>query len=178
MNLKNYSNEGFIRGIPLWKESLWCFARSLIFASWLPIPSMFKVIILRLFGSKVGRGVVIRSRVNITMPWKLEVGDFVWIGDETLILSLDRVTIGSNVCISQRSFLCTGSHDFSKESFNLITKPIVIAEGSWVGAQSFVGPGVMFGTGSRCLAGSVVVQNVECGSIVGGVPARPKKVSF
>ena len=138
------------------KEALWWVARSLVFAPWLPLPSALKVVVLRVFGAKVGLGVVIRSRVNITFPWKLEIGDHVWIGDEVLILSLERVVLGSNVCISQRAFLCTGSHDFSKETFDLITRPITIGHGCWVGAQAFVGPGVVMAPETRVKAGEVV----------------------
>jgi putative colanic acid biosynthesis acetyltransferase WcaF len=131
-----------------------------------------KVAVLRSFGAKIGVRVVIRSRVNITFPWKLEIGDHVWIGDEVLILSLERVVIGSNVCISQRAFLCTGSHDFAKETFDLITRPLTIGDGCWIGAQAFVGPGVTMSPNSRCLAGAVVVKDVAAGTTVGGVPAR------
>lgn len=171
MNLSLFNNSPFDRGAPAWKEVLWWLVRSLLFAPWFPVPSALKVTALRAFGATVGEGVVIRSRVNITFPWKLTLGDRVWIGDEVMILSLDRVAIGSDVCVSQRVFLCTGSHDFSKESFDLITLPVVIGNGCWIGAQSFVGPGVTFGPGSRSLAGSVVVKDVGEGETVGGVPA-------
>jgi putative colanic acid biosynthesis acetyltransferase WcaF len=139
----------------------------------IPFPSRWKAWILKAFGAKIGSRVVIRSRVNITMPWRLEIGDDVWVGDEVMILSLDRVTIASNCCLSQRSFLCTGSHDFSSETFSLITKPIVIEESCWVGAQSFIGPGVTMKMGSRTLAGAVVIRNVDQGTAVAGVPAKP-----
>ena len=118
--------------------------------------------VLRLFGAKVGIGVVIRSRVNITFPWKLEMGDHVWLGDEVLILSLDRVVIGSNVCISQRAFLCTGSHDFNKETFDLITRPIEIGDGSWIAAQAFVGPGAVLAAGKMIKAGEVWKKTQDC----------------
>lgn len=172
INLSQFQNQDFQRGVPRWKEALWWLARSLLFASWLPIPSNLKVTTLRLFGAKIGQGVVVRSRVNITMPWRLEIADHVWIGDEVLILSLAEVKIGSNVCLSQRAFLCTGSHDFSKEGFDLITKPITIGNSCWVCAQAFIGPGVTMGDGSRCLAGAVVVRDVESGATVVGVPAK------
>lgn len=174
IDLSRFNNAEFTRGVPLWKEAAWWVVRSILFAPWFPVPSSLKVAALRCFGAKVGKGVVIRSRVNVTFPWRLEVGDHVWIGDEVLILSLDRVRIGANACISQRAFLCTGSHDFLAEGFDLVTGKIEIGESCWVGAQAFVGPGVSFGRASRCLAGAVVVRSVPEGATVGGVPAVTK----
>ena len=172
IDLSRFNNTSFDRGASPLKETLWWVVRSLLFAPWFPVPSPVKVAALRAFGATVGSGVVIRSRVNITFPWKLTVGDHVWIGDEVLILSLDRVILANNVCLSQRAFLCTGSHEFAKESFDLVTGPITIGESGWVGAASFVGPGVTFAPGSRSLAGAVVVKDVEAGTTVGGVPGR------
>ena len=172
LDLSKFNNAGFSRGAPAWREAAWWVARSLCFAPWFPVPSAFKVAVLRAFGAKVGSGVVIRSRVNITFPWRFECGDHVWIGDEVLVLSLARVRIGSHVCVSQRAFLCTGSHDFRKEGFDLVTQPIEIGEACWIAAQAFVGPGVTMGPASRCLAGAVVVKDVAAGTTVGGVPAR------
>jgi len=171
IDLSRFSNAGFPRGASAGKELLWWLVRSLLFMPAFPVPSALKAAALRCFGAKVGRGVVIRSRVNITFPWRLEIGDHAWIGDEVLILSLDRVVIGANTCVSQRAFLCTGSHDFSKEAFDLVTAPIRIGESCWIGAQCFVGPGVEFGPGSRCLAGAVVVKNVPAQTTVKGTPA-------
>ncbi len=178
LDLCSFDNSAFDRGAPLWKEALWWLVRSLLFAPWFPVPSALKRGALRAFGAKVGGGVVIRSRVNVTFPWRLEIGDGVWIGDEVLILSLDRVSIGANSCISQRAFLCTGSHDFSKPSFDLRTRPIVIGEGCWIGACSFVAPGVSFGPGSRCCAGAVVTKNLVPGEDARGgasnAPSPPR----
>jgi putative colanic acid biosynthesis acetyltransferase WcaF len=155
IDLSKYNNSPFTRGAPAWKEALWWVVRSLLFAPWFPVPSALKVAALRIFGAKIGKQVVIRSRVNITMPWRFECGDQVWIGDEVQILSLARVRIGSNVCISQRAFLCTGSHDFRKESFDLITEPIEIGDSCWVAAQAFVGPGAVVPAGTMVKAGEV-----------------------
>ncbi len=141
LDLSTFDNSSYARGVPRWREVLWWLCRSLCFAPWFPVPSPVKVAVLRFFGAKVGRGVVIRSRVNVTMPWRLELGDHVWLGDEVFILSLDRVVIGSNVCVSQRAFLCTGDHDFSRETFDLVTRPITIGDGCWIAAGAFVGPG-------------------------------------
>lgn len=142
ISLGKYDNRDFDRGAPAWKEAAWWVVRSLLFAPWFPLPSGWKVAALRLFGAKVGNGVVIRSRVNITFPWRFTCGDYVWIGDEVLVLTLAPVKIGSNVCISQRAFLCTGSHHFRRETFDLITRPITVGDGCWIAAQAFVGPGV------------------------------------
>jgi putative colanic acid biosynthesis acetyltransferase WcaF len=155
IDLSKFDNSGFSRGVPAWREVLWWVVRSILFAPWFPVPSPLKVAALRFFGAKVGRGVVIRSRVNITMPWRLEIGDHVWIGEEVLILALDRVDIGSHVCISQRAFLCAGSHDFRSPGFDLITKPITIGDGCWIAASAFVGPGADVPAGTMVKAGEV-----------------------
>ena len=155
IDLSKFDNTGFSRGASRWKELLWWIARSLFFAPWFPIPSSLKTGVLRIFGAKIGRGVVIRSRVNITFPWRFECGDNVWIGDDVLILSLAPVKIGANVCVSQRAFLCTGNHDFRKESFDLLTAPIVIGDGSWVAACAFIGPGANLPAGTLVKAGEV-----------------------
>lgn len=173
MDLSRFKNPEFSRGASVVKEVLWWGVRSLLFAPWFPVPSGWKCAVLRAFGAKVGRGVVIRSRVNITFPWRVEIGDHVWIGDEVLILSLAPVKIGRSVCLSQRSFLCTGSHDFRSEAFDLVVRPIEIGEGSWIAAGVFVGPGVVIGKNTLCAAGAVVVRDAGPNTTVVGNPARP-----
>ena len=76
-----------------------------------------------------------------------------WLGDEVLTLSLDRVRIGNNVCISQRAFLCTGNHDFRKESFDLVTAPITIGDSCWIAACAFIAPGTDLPAGTMVKAG-------------------------
>ena len=174
MRLDHYDNSYFSRGASKIKEALWWVVRSLLFAPWFPIPSSIKVAALRLFGARIGEGVVIRSRVNITFPWRLTIGDYVWIGDEVLILSLDQVTIASHVCISQRAFLCTGSHQFKSENFDLVTKPISIREGCWIAANVFIGAGVTLGKGTLCSAGSVVLKSHGADQVLVGNPAVPR----
>ncbi len=149
--------------------------RAIFFLSPCPWPSALRVSLLGWFGAKIGRGVVIRSRVNVWLPWRLEVGDHVWIGEEVFILNLAPVAIASNVCISQRVFLCTGSHDYTKITFDLITKPILVRSGSWIAAQVFVGPGVEIGPNSVVSAGSVVLKDVPPNVVVQGNPAEVVK---
>jgi putative colanic acid biosynthesis acetyltransferase WcaF len=172
MNLAIYDNTDFDRGAPRWKEALWVLTRCVFFQNSFPWPSELRVELLRLFGAKIGKGVVIRANVNISFPWRLTIGDHVWIGEDVGILSLESVTLGSNVCISQRAYLCTGSHDFRRDDFKLKVAPIKIRSGSWVAAAAFIGPGVEVGSGSVVAAGSVVFQNVPANSLVCGNPAE------
>jgi putative colanic acid biosynthesis acetyltransferase WcaF len=174
MRLDQYNNSDFQRGASQSVEILWWVVRSLLFAPWFPVPSVLKVAALRIFGAKIGRGVVIRSRVNVTFPWRLSIGDHVWIGDEVMILSLAPVTIASHVCISQRAFLCTGSHKFGNENFDLVTKPIAIGEGCWIAANVFIAPGVTLGRGTLCSAGSVVLKSHGPNLVLAGNPAVPR----
>jgi putative colanic acid biosynthesis acetyltransferase WcaF len=175
MDLSTFANADFDRGAPKWKEGLWILVRSFFFLSALPYPSKLKTLLLRWFGAEVGRNVTIRSQVNISFPWRLVIRDDVWIGDGVWILSLAQVVIESNICISQRSYLCSGSHDYRKSSFDLITKPIFIRERSWIAANSFIGPGVEIGPGSVVGAGSVVLENFGPKVLIRGNPAKVVK---
>ena len=92
------------------------------------------------FGARIGKGFVIKPAVNIKYPWKLKVGDDVWIGENVWIDNIGNVTIGSNVCISQGAMLLTGNHNYKSETFDLMIKPIVVEEGVWIGAKATIAP--------------------------------------
>ena len=134
-----------VRGASRWTEALWYLTKWVFFLPAIPWPSILKVRLLRAFGASVGTGVVIAPRVNIHMPWKLTLGDHDWIGEEVYLLSLEQITIGSNAVVSQRAFLCTGNHDYKSPTFDYSGRAIHIADGAWIGARSFVGPGVEVG---------------------------------
>lgn len=171
IDLAHYTTAGFDRGASRGKELAWWLVKCFFFQTPWPWPSSLRVAWLRFFGAHIGRGVVIRGNVNITFPWRLIMGDHVWIGEEVTILSLAPVTIESHVCISQRAFLCAGSHDFSTSSFALKTAPITVRAGCWIAAQAFVALGVEIGSRSMVSAGSVVTKNVPPDVIVHGNPA-------
>lgn len=120
---------------------LWYFIKVFIFNSYLPWPYQLKNFILRIFGAKIGKNVIIKPRVNIHNPSKLNIGNFSWIGEEVNIINFETIDIGSNVCISQQVFLCSGSHDFRKTSFPYKHSSIKIEDGVWLQARVFVGPG-------------------------------------
>jgi putative colanic acid biosynthesis acetyltransferase WcaF len=172
MRLEGYTTGDFDRGAPRWKEMLWVLVKCVFFDNGFPWPSSFRVALLRAFGAAVGEGVVIRGKVNITFPWRLTVGDHVWIGEEVLILSLAPVVLESDICLSQRAFLCTGSHRFHSPGFDLVIKPITVRKGSWIAAQAFVAPGIEIGPNSMVAAGSVVLEDVPPSTVVRGNPAQ------
>ncbi len=172
MDLSRYDNSDFDRGAPRWREALWVLVRAAFFATAVPWPSPVRVALLRAFGARVGKGVVIRGNVNISFPWRLEIGDHVWIGEDVGILSLATVTLGPNVCLSQRAYLCTGSHDYRAADFKLVTRPIFIHAETWIAAAAFIGPGVEIGPRAVVAAGSVVSKSVPADVLVGGNPAR------
>jgi putative colanic acid biosynthesis acetyltransferase WcaF len=140
-----------------------------------PFPSGLKCKLLRLFGAKVGKNVLIKPRVNIHFPWKLEIGSDVWIGEEVFILNFEKVKIGSNVCISQRAFLCGGNHDYKTPLMPYRNGTITLEDGSWVGAQCFVAPNVTIGVDCVVSACSVVTGDLPENSICTGNPAKAVK---
>jgi putative colanic acid biosynthesis acetyltransferase WcaF len=171
VDLSRYLPGEFDRGAGIFKEALWL-AVSLFLFRLCPFSfSTLKCFVLRIFGAKIGRNVTIKPQVKITFPWKLTVGDHVWIGEECWLLNLERIVIGNHVCISQRAFLCAGSHDYKQVTFDLITRPITLEDGVWIGAGGWVGPGVTAKTHAVLTAGSVTGKDLEANGIYQGNPA-------
>lgn len=133
------------------------------------------MLLLRLFGAKVGKGVIIKPGVNIKYPWNLEIGDYTWIGERVWIDCLTRVKIGSNACVSQGALLLSGNHNYKSKGFDLMVKPIVLEDGAWVGAQTTVCQGVTIGSHAVLTVGSVAASDLEPYSINKGNPAEKIK---
>lgn len=171
VNLRDFSTAGFDRGSGKLKETCWYLIKMVFFLSAFPFPGKLKVFILRRFGAKVGKRVLIKPRVNIHFPWKLEIGDDVWIGEEVFLLNFEKLTIGGNVCISQRAFLCGGNHDFRNPTMPYRNGPITLLDGAWVGASCFIGPNVTIGYDVVVTAGSVATTNLRENGIYRGNPA-------
>lgn len=147
MRLDLFENDGFSRGTPRLVQIVWIATSGLLFNTWLP-GSAWRRALLRAFGARIGRGVVIKPHVSIKFPWRLFVGDHVWIGESVWIDNLAQVTIGPHSCISQGAYLCTGSHDWTDLRFSLITRGISIGASCWVGARASVAPGTTMEDGS------------------------------
>ncbi len=173
VRLSEFSNKGFSRGRPLVVELLWLLVQAAFVSSWLP-GSSHRCFLLRMFGARIGNGVNIKPGVRVKFPWRLHVGDHSWIGEDVWIDDLDDVWIGSNCCLSQGAYLCTGSHDWAKPSFDLRTGPIRIEDGAWIAARASVGPGVTIGEGAVLCLGSTATRNLPPWTINSGVPASVK----
>jgi putative colanic acid biosynthesis acetyltransferase WcaF len=171
VDLARFRAGRFDRGAGFVREGLWILTSFILFRLCPFKFSALKSWALRAFGAKVGRGVVIKPRVTIMFPWKLILGNNVWLGEECWLLNLDWITIGNNVCVSQRAFLCTGNHDYNSSGFDLILKPIQVEDGAWIGASAWVGPGVSIGSHAVLTAGSVSAKDLESFGIYRGNPA-------
>lgn len=165
--------KGLNRGATVFGEMVWYFLKLVFFTTRFPWPSSIKRGILRFLGAKIGSGVVIKPAVNILFPWKLEIGNHAWIGEEAWLLNFEKISIGAHACISQRTFLCGGNHDFRDPSMPYRNAAITIHSGAWVGARAFVGPGVEIGEETVITAGSVVLKSQPSAMICGGNPAQP-----
>jgi putative colanic acid biosynthesis acetyltransferase WcaF len=171
VRLKDFDpSVGLDRGASKFKEVAWYFVKMLFFLTAFPFPSSLKRNLLRVFGSDVGSGVIIKPRVNIHMPWKLSIGNHVWIGEEAFLLNFEQLIIHDNVCVSQRAFLCGGNHDYSSAQMLYRNGPIVLEEGAWVGANCFVAPNVTIGKGTVVTACSVVTKSLDENGIYSGNP--------
>ena len=171
VNLSRYSSGQFDRGAGVVKEGIWLVVSLVLFRLCPFSFSALKVLVLRIFGARIGRNVTVKPQVKITFPWKLTVGDHVWLGEECWLLNLEYLIIGSNVCISQRAFLCAGSHDYKRPTFDLVTRPITLEDGVWVGAGCWVGSGITIGSHAVLTAGSVATKNLAAYGIYQGNPA-------
>jgi putative colanic acid biosynthesis acetyltransferase WcaF len=135
-------------------------------------PAILRPAILRIFGSSIGRRVIIRRGVKIHFPWNLEIGDDCWIGEEVWFINHEKITIYSNVCISQRSMICSGGHDYRSASLKYAHKPVVIKDGAWVCLDAKVLPGVTIGECSVVSAGEILRKSLPDYSILVGGQVR------
>jgi len=162
-------------GAPRWKQFVWYFVNVIFFINPLNVSSGLKVKLLRLFGSTIGKGVVIKPNVNIKYPWLLSVGNHSWIGEKVWIDNLAPVTLGDHVCLSQGVLLLTGNHNYKKPTFDLMIGPIQIEQGVWVGAKSVVTPGVKCQSHAVLAVQSVATSDLESYTIYQGNPATPRR---
>jgi putative colanic acid biosynthesis acetyltransferase WcaF len=171
VRLDRFNNGWYRPGRSLFTCAAWFFfGLPLLRSSWVPFSSV-RCWLLRVFGARVGNGVVIKPGVRVKYPWRLEIGEHAWVGEEVWIDNLEQVTIGAHACVSQGVYFCTGNHDWKDPAFSLIVKPITIEACAWVGARATLCPGVTVGEGAVVAVGGVVTKNVPLYEVHAGNPA-------
>jgi putative colanic acid biosynthesis acetyltransferase WcaF len=128
--------------------------------------------IARLFGAKIGKNVILRPTVKMTYPWKVSIGDNSWVGDDVVLYSLGNIVIGSNTVISQKSYICTGYHDYKDKTFPIYAKTVTIEDQCWIATDVFISPGVTIKEGAVVGARSTVIEDLQGSSVYVGTPAK------
>jgi len=178
VDLRQYNQSWFDRGKPGWLILLWWLVQAIAFPL-TPQPfSFLRCALLRLFGADIGKGVLIRPTARFTYPWKVKIGDYSWIGDDVVFYSLDHIYIGEHCVISQKTYLCTGSHDIIDPAFGLKTAVITINNGCWIAADCFICPGVEIGANAVIGVRSSVFSNIPAAQVCWGNPCRPQYSRF
>ena len=168
VDLRTYSSN-YDRGSS-WLVMLWWLVQAIAFPLSPHNFNGFRCFLLRLFGAKIGKEVVIRPTSRFTFPGKVTIGDYSWIGDDVVFYSIEQISVGNHSVISQKSYLCTGSHDHQKPSFALIAAPIKIGNGVWVATDCFVAAGVSIGSNSVVGARSSVMKSIPAKQVAWGTP--------
>jgi putative colanic acid biosynthesis acetyltransferase WcaF len=170
--LSTFNNQRYNTGRNGVIRLLWYFTNILFLKSPFNPSGSLKIFMLRLFGAKIGKGVNIKPSVNIKYPWRLTIGDHSWIGENVWIDNLDNVIIGNNCCLSQGAMLLCGNHNYKKTTFDLITGPIILEDGVWIGAHSVVCPDVRCKSHAVLSVNSVAAADLESYTIYQGNPAK------
>ncbi len=172
VSLRLFDGSNFDKGASFLKIASWYFVNALwVRPAWIPFMG-WKIMLLKIGGGKIGTGTCLKPGVIVKSPWNLEIGNDCWIGENVWIDNLDKVRIGSDVCISQGAMLLTGNHDYSISSMPYRNAPIVIEDGAWIGAKTIVCPGVTVHKNAILTVGSVATHDLDENGIYQGNPAK------
>lgn len=155
----------YAKGRGYLSQALWVALSTLVFTQvW--CPNRVRCAMLRWFGATIGEKVLIKHRVRIHWPWNLSIGDNSWVGTDAELYNVADIVIGSDVCISQHVYLCTGSHDPHSPTFAFDNGPITVEDGVWLCARSTVLRGVTVGANTIVGATALVTSDVPPHSVV------------
>lgn len=144
--------------------------------AWTPKPlNGWRLLVLRFFGAKLEGVPFVHARARIQIPWNLTMRHRACLGDRANAYSLGEIFIDEAATVSQEAYLCTGTHDFSSPAFELVTAPIRVGKGAFVGARAFVMPGVTIGERAIVGACAVLTKNLPPGAVAAGNPAKIRK---
>ena len=172
-DLRSFRLPTNFRGRPAWFVQLWWLVQATLFRCSPQAVYGWRRWLLRRFGAKIGKGVLIRPTAVVTYPWKVSIGDWSWIGDDVTLYSLGDIIIGDNVVVSQNSYICSGSHDFRSPAFDIFSRPVHIESEVWLATDVFVSPGVRIMHGAVVGTRSLVLNDLPEMMLCAGHPAKP-----
>jgi putative colanic acid biosynthesis acetyltransferase WcaF len=172
IDLSRTSNRDYQPGRPFLVRALWLLVESVTLLNPVVTSYRFKAWILRIFGAEIGSNLVIKPNVHVKFPWHLSIGDNVWLGERSWIDNFVPVKLGSNVCVSQGAYLCTGNHDYKDPGMGLVVRPIEVRDGAWIGAFVRVAPGTIVGEDAVITLGSVLTADAQRLGVYAGNPAE------
>ncbi|WP_100613706.1 putative colanic acid biosynthesis acetyltransferase [Confluentibacter citreus] len=171
-NLSLFKTPNEFRGRSKFTVQLWWIVQATLFRMSPQVLYGWRNLLLRCFGAEIGRKVIIRPSARFTYPWKVKIGDYSWVGDDVVFYSLGNIFIGKNVVISQKTYLCTGSHNYKRIDFPISEDSITIEDECWLATDVYVAPGVNIKKGAIVGARSSVFCDLESNKIYFGTPAK------
>jgi len=175
VDLTDYHEPGYDAGGSRAKMMLWWLVQAIAFPLSHHAAHGFRRWLLRAFGARIGDDVRIRPTARFTYPWNVAIGDHSWVGDDVVFYSLAPITVGRHCVISQKSYLCTGSHDLSDARFPLTFGDVVVENGAWIATDCFIGPAVRIGANAVVGVRSTVLTTMPPAFICVGTPCKPIK---
>ena len=163
-----------------------------------PAGARSRRVVLRAICRSFGNGVKVGVGVLVLHPHTFEIGDAVFIGNQTFLQGRHdgRCVIGAHTWIGPQSYFdcrdlelgeyvgwgpgakVLGSEhtglpiDVPIIQTDLVIKPVRVGDGADIGVNAVLLPGVHIGTGAIVGAGAVVTKDVDPYAIVAGVPAK------
>ena len=133
---------------------------------------LWRVFLLRCFGAKIGYHSDVRGSVRVFYPANLTMGRHSVLADGVDCYNMAPLSVGDFTIISQRVYLCGGTHDYTIASHPLVVRPVTIGSNVWIAAEAMVSPGCTVADGCVIGARALVFGDLEPWSVYSGNPAR------
>ena len=150
----------------------------ILLAAWTPVHfHRWRALLVNIFGGQVAYSSYIYPCVKIWDPRNLSMAERSCLGPGVECYNVAKIVIGKYATISQKTYLCSASHDYDQavvrnNRMDLLIGPIVVEDYAWVAADAFIGPDRVIGFGSVVLARCVVTKDTESMGIYGGNPMK------